>query len=154
MVNRITFQPPMNTLSDGSCCNSTCGMNQTCCASTSCSPTLRLCFRESGHPREDTDSNCPILEIDRTNVNQQLVVFGIDNLPIPRYFSVSEVLTIFLMDFSLSLLSASVCLSVCQSVCLSRPPLCQVGSVCGLSFPLFTFGPLYFLPTGFNCIQQ
>jgi hypothetical protein len=87
VVQDVAFLPPLNTLLDGSCCNSSCGVDEVCCAAATCSPSLRLCFRESQYPRSDI-SNCPLLEVDRTNAATFLVL-GIDNFPVERYYTVS-----------------------------------------------------------------
>ena len=87
----IQFQGAENTLADGSCCDSSCLSDQSCCASTNttCSPTLRLCFRESQHPREDTESSCPLMEIQRNSANGALILFGTDSAPISTVYAVS-----------------------------------------------------------------
>ena len=36
-------------------------------------------------------SRCPLLEINRNNGNQTLVVFGTDNFPVQRYYTVESV---------------------------------------------------------------
>ena len=60
-LSPITLLAPLNTLADGSCCDSSCGTNMTCCEASSirCDPTVRICFRRSEHPVEDDDSECP-----------------------------------------------------------------------------------------------
>jgi hypothetical protein len=108
VVKNITFPTPLNTLFDGACCNSSCGADQACCAATSCSPTLRLCFRESQHPQDDTDSDCPFLQLERTMANQRFVVLGMDNLPIQRYYTVSDICVIIMMCKALLFVSLRV----------------------------------------------
>lgn len=87
VLQSIHFQRPPNTLFDGSCCDASCTTNTSCCAAAHCSPTLRLCFREFNHPKEDVES-CPLLKITRTQASQVLFALGTDNKPIQRFYTV------------------------------------------------------------------
>lgn len=91
-MENIVFTEPMNFLADGSCCDSNCADDVCCAASTSrCAPTLRLCFRETGHSRDDIES-CPLLEVTRNTGIQRLVVLGGDNSEIQSFYTVSSTL--------------------------------------------------------------
>ncbi|XP_064382439.1 uncharacterized protein LOC135331274 isoform X2 [Halichondria panicea] len=75
--NIISYSSSNNTLANGTCCGETCD--------TSCRTTLRLCFRDAGHPHNDVDSSCTIVQ-NRENANQ--VFFDASSQSsIPKYFS-------------------------------------------------------------------
>ena len=77
----IQFGEPGNTLSDDTCCRTSCN--------ASCSPTLRLCFQELRHPDEDVGQNSEcLLSSSRRNANQKLRVFGTDIPVVERYYTV------------------------------------------------------------------
>lgn len=84
----INFFEPMNTLADGSCCDSTCD-DQTCCAAsaTTCAPTLRICFRRSEEDMNDVETDCT-QQVSRVNGNQNFNNFGTDFAQIEEYYTV------------------------------------------------------------------
>ena len=87
-VQSIEFLEPQNTLADGSCCDSGCGDDATCCAAASCSPTLRLCFRKSQHPTDDRDSPC-LVQISREDGDEPFFSLSTDSPAAAGYYTVS-----------------------------------------------------------------
>ena len=85
IVQSIEFLTPRNILANGSCCDSSCGANGIECCDNGCSPSMRICFRESQHLADDP--SCPLLEVLR-NTAQSLVVLSTNIPPIQRYYTV------------------------------------------------------------------
>jgi hypothetical protein len=79
-------------------------VDEVCCAATTCSPSLRLCFRESQHPEDDTDSPCILSENRRTA--QNFTTPGLNNAPIEEFYRVS------IMTLPAFFLFASACMQV------------------------------------------
>ena len=87
-VRSFEYKEPQNTLADSSCCDSAC-TDDICCQSTNitCSPTIRICVRESNHPSDDRESSC-IQTTQRSDGVPPLITLSTGNGEIERYYTV------------------------------------------------------------------